>query len=254
MAMAIRFWIRTVGWALVLAAAFTLLSFLGGGGAAAGASFPGWLALGLALGAYPAGVSVSALVVGDDGLSPRRVATMAGAAVLVSVVFLVLAGFVGPALLGGAAERGEIYESRAMNLMELRSAIAAEAAEVDPAGTLEPTTIQDWMPVNHLLWELWVRLSGAVLPFLFAWIGIAAAYWVGRTPEAALRLPQLLGLGLVLVVATYLANENSYEWIVVQAAGPVPFAGLFSLIVPSLLAVGLCWPLALVKWEQGIKS
>lgn len=254
MRVAWKFWIRTVVWALCLATVFTFLSLVGGGGAEAIAHVPTWLGLGLALGTFPAGIAVWKDVVGGERLDLRAILPMVGAAAAVSAVFFVLAGFVGPALQGALVDvpaSDVVEDSRQMSLLQLRAAIRDAGNTVDPDDELIPTTISDWFPVNALMWDFFVRLSGVLLTFLMAWIGVFAGYWTRLAPTPQLRTAQLLGLGLLLVMSTYLANENSWEWIVVQAAGPVPFAGLFSLIVPSLLLVGMGWPAALTLWRAG---
>lgn len=46
-------------------------------------------------------------------------------------------------------------------------------------------------------------------------------------------------------MSTYLAGENSFELIALQAAGPAFFAAWLVLIVPGALTIGLGWPTAM---------
>ncbi len=246
MNLAMTFWLRTIVWTATLTVVFTLLS-LGSGETLS--QLPRWLGLGLVLGTFPAGLSVSDRVLGVGQVDWRTVLTTVGTMATVSVVFVLLAGWVGPALQpgGGDAIASDVTAaSRALSIPELREAIRIEIERLDPMRQHVPTSIDAWFRSNVFTWDLLVRLSGAVLPLLFGWIGIFAGFWTRRIPQPQIRIAHLLALGLLLVISTYLANENSFEWIVVQAAGPVPVAGLFSLIVPSLLTLGLGWPAVIV--------
>ncbi len=69
-----------------------------------------------------------------------------------------------------------------------------------------------------------------------------------------MRQLQHWSIGLFLIMSTYLAGENSYELIVLRAAGPVAFTGDFVLIVPTLLLMGLGWPAVLMFWKRWQES
>lgn len=83
---------------------------------------------------------------------------------------------------------------------------------------------------------------------MFASIGMLAGLWAGWTRRRELVHAQYWAMGLFLVMSTYLAGENSYELIALQAAGPAFFAGFFVLIVPSILLIGLGWATFATLW------
>jgi len=238
-----RYLVTLIGWTVVLMLAFTALA--AGSPAGPAAALPASAGLALVLAAFPAGIVVSGEIL-PDGPPLRPAALRSFGLLLLGLggTTLLLTGFLGPMayarLAGDAAD-----PVRALTLVELRSAIReAEAAARQVAG-LDPTTIGNWLQVNTMTWEFFVRVSAGVLAGLFGLLGLASGFWARRLPGPEWRLTQHLTLGLVLTVATYLSNENGFEWIVLQAAGPVPFAGLFSLVVPSLLCVGVGWPTVL---------
>ena len=74
-------------------------------------------------------------------------------------------------------------------------------------------------------------------------------FWGRRLSTPALARGLYWAVGLFLVMSTYLAGENSFELVVLRAAGPVFFAGFFVLIIPPVLAAGLAIPTAVLLWS-----
>ncbi len=98
------------------------------------------------------------------------------------------------------------------------------------------------------------RTDGAALPMLLGLVGLLAGFWSSGSQRHELRHAQLWGMGLFLVLATYLVGENSYELIVLRAAGPIYFAGDLVLVVPALLAIGMGWPTVMTLWRRQQES
>ena len=105
-----------------------------------------------------------------------------------------------------------------------------------------------WLEANILGWHYHRRLAAVLQPPLFMLIGLLLGFWGRRILTLGLGRGLYWAVGLFLVVSTYLAGENSYELVVLRAAGPVFFAGFFVLIIPPVLAAGLAIPTAVVLW------
>lgn len=253
MSIAVRFVNRLVLWTLILAGFFTLVQLLTGSGlTAAVSSFMVLGGLALVLAAFPAGISVSRDVLPDAPLEIRPVAEFAVASLVVALVVLVLAGWVGPAVVRGApsVRKGApvSVDPQAMSLGALRAAakLAVDRAE---RGSAE-SPIKRWQPANILMWHYVRRLAGVAQLVCFAWLGLLAGFWAYRIGRRDLEQAQYWALGLFLVVSTYLAGENSFELIALPSAGPAFFAGWFVLIVPVILIIGAGWPTALMLWSR----
>ena len=135
-----------------------------------------------------------------------------------------------------------------MTLGELRGAVR-EA--VDAARTLGPSADrEDWIQANQLAFHYFSRVDGSAMPFLFAWFGVFVGFWLRLVPQKQLRLAQVWGIGILLVITTYLAGENSYEMIVMRSAGYAGFAADIRLIVPMMGVAVLGWPTFLSLWSQ----
>ncbi len=215
-----------------------------------GGHLPAWFGFALVLAAFPAGLGVAGEVLPDGRPRIRPIVEFTGAALVLCVLTLVLAGYVGPAVQDALVgpDQPETRESATMTLGELRSEIraAVERAQGNPEGN----TIAGWVDANSLAWDYLRRTDGSLLPLLFGWIGVLTGFWSRLTPRNDVRQAQHWAMGLFLVMSTYLAGENSYELIVLRAAGPVAFAGDFVLIVPMLLVMGLGWPAMLILWRR----
>ncbi len=252
MHLALRFWTRLVLWTGILLVIFLGLG-IGQGMSALLAHIPAMGGLALVLAAYPAGLAVAGMVLPDGRPAVRPLVQFTLAAAAVCVLTLVLAGYVGPAVQGALAEAGEpagrgAMDSGTLTLGQLRTEIraAVQRAQSNPGGD----TIAGWLDANSLAWDYLRRTDGSALPLLFGWIGVLTGFWSRLTMRNDLRQAQHWAMGLFLVMSTYLAGENSYELIVLRAAGPVAFAGDFILIVPMLLVFGLGWPAALTLWKR----
>lgn len=88
------------------------------------------------------------------------------------------------------------------------------------------------------------------MPLLLGLVGLLTGFWARGFERRELRQAQFWAMGFFLVLATYLVGENSYELIVLRAAGPVYFAGDVVLVVPALLAVGMGWPTVVTLWRR----
>lgn len=88
------------------------------------------------------------------------------------------------------------------------------------------------------------------MPLLLGLVGLLTGFWARGFERRELRQAQFWAMGFFLVLATYLVGENSYELIVLRAAGPVYFAGDLVLVVPALLAVGMGWPTVVTLWRR----
>lgn len=253
MRIVLRFWGRALAWAGVLVIALLAITFLSGQGAAdLAVSLPSWVGLALALAAFPAGVSIAELAFPAGPPVARLLAQALVAAASLALVLLIAGNSVAPAAsraLGGAAgAAARVTEPARMSLGELTS--AAREAEMRARGASPDGALAAWREANVLAWHRARRTSGAALPFLFALVGGLAGFWGARIASRPLRLAQYWGVGLLLLVSTYLVGENSYELVVMQAAGPVGFAGEMVLVVPSILLLGLGWPTVVMLWGR----
>ncbi len=244
-----KFLAKLAIWTGLLLLAFMALSALGGW-AEAFAHLPAWAGRALGLAAFPAGLAVAKDVLPDGSVSWSRLGTMLGLTVGLSVTTFVLANWVGPVAQRSITQDAgaDWADASTMSYGTLRHEVVAaiDIAKQQP----EVNTIEHWLPANALLWQHDMRTLGSVLPFLFGWIGVLVGFWTRLTPRADLRQAQQWALGLFLVMSTYLAGENSYELIVLRAGGPVFFAGLFVLFIPTMLMFSLGWPTALVLWDR----
>lgn len=246
---------RLALWTAMLAVFFILVLILPGSNLpAALASFMVLGGLGLVLAAFPAGIAVSGLVLAEESVQLRPVAEFALATVAVALLVLLLVGWVGPTIARsidtGSKTSGLDRNAMTMTLGELRAAavVAVERAESDSAGT----GAERWRSANILVWHYVRRLAGVAQALFFAWLGLLAGFWARQIGRRDLEQVQYWALGLFLLVSTYLAGENSFELIALQAAGPAFFAGWFVLIVPAILMIGLGWPTAMVLWSPAL--
>lgn len=256
MKLAGRFWLKLGIWIAILLTIFFVLGVVSPDQGFRGVvgHLPVWAGLALVLAAYPAGLAVSREVLPDGPLVWRPVVEVTLAAAAVCVLTLIMAGYIGPVVLRSLADNATagVMESGTLSLGELRDAIreSGERAQTHPDGN----TIAVWLDVNRLSWDYLRRTDGSVLPLLFGWLGILTGFWSRLTPRPDVRQLQHWAIGLFLIMSTYLAGENSYELIVLRAAGPVAFTGDFVLIVPTLLLMGLGWPAVLMFWKRWQES
>ena len=244
-----RFWGRAAVWAGLLLAMLLAISLVSGQGVREViANLPSWAGLAVALAAYPAGVSVAAETFPRGRLAPRRIGEFILAAAVVVVFMFLLGNFVAPRFSQTPAPGGSNAEPVRMSLGELR---AATLEAVERARAESGATAERWQAANILVWHYIRRTEGSVLPLLFALIGVMMGYWGSRFSRQQVRQAQYWSMGLFLLVSTYLAGENSFELIVMRAAGPVFFAGDLVLVVPVLLVLGMGWPTFVSLWHTG---
>ena len=115
------------------------------------------------------------------------------------------------------------------------------AEEVESQVGMDGRTM-DWLETNILVWHHVRRLAAVAQPPLFAAIGLLLGFWGLRLGKRELVQFMYWATGLFLVMSTYLAGENSFELIVLKAAGPVFFSGFFVLLIPPVLVLGLAIP------------
>lgn len=253
MRLLLRFWLAVGVWTALLLSLLLAVSFLSGQSAReVGGSLVSWLGLALALAAYPAGVHASGEVFREGGGVMRRAVTVALAAASVSVLLLGPGNFVAPVAQRWLASVADVEVAEAepavMTLTELQAA-AREAAEQARSAAAGAAT-HDWLVANRLAWHYVRRTDGTALPFLLGIVGLLTGFWASGFERRELRQAQFWGVGLFLVMATYLVGENSYELIVLRSAGPVYFAGDLVLVVPALLALGMGWPTVVTLWQR----
>jgi len=234
MHLALRFWLHTTVWTGLILALLLAISLATGMGSDAFRTLPVWLGLALTLAPFPAGIAVTKLVFPAGRLSLPNGFTVAAAAGAVAVALFLVGNFVAPRFVTPS----EPGDPSAMTLGRLHTA-AKEASAV--ALTVAAPTAGDWYQANRLAWHFVRRTDGAVLPIMFGLLGLLVGYWSTRTARREWQQAQQWAMGLFLLMSTYLAGENSYELIVVRAAGPVYFAGDLVLIVPAILLIGLGW-------------
>ncbi len=234
MRLVLRFWLHTAVWTGLILAILLAISLATGMGSESFRKLPIWLGLALTLAPFPAGIAVTKLVFPAGRLSVRNGFTVVAAAGLVAVALFLVGNFVAPRFVTSS----EAGDPAAMTLGQLHA--AAKEAAVESSNVVTPTA-GDWYQANRLAWHFVRRTDGAVLPMMFGLLGLLVGYWSTRTPRREWQQAQQWAMGLFLLMSTYLAGENSYELIVVRAAGPVDFAGDFVLIVPSILIIGLGW-------------
>ncbi len=234
MPLILRFWLLTAVWTGLILALLLAISLATGMGMDAFRQLPVWLGLALTLAPFPAGIGVARQVFPEDRLHIMKGLELGLAASAVALAMFLVGNFVAPRFVTPS----DPGDPNAMTLTELhRSAKAAVAV----AEAVDRPTAVDWQEANRLVWHFVRRTDGAVLPVLFGLLGALAGFWSGKVPRRELQQAQQWALGLFLLMSTYLAGENSYELIVMRAAGPVFFAGDFVLIVPAILLIGLGW-------------
>ena len=206
-----------------------------------------WGGMSLILAAFPAGLVASKLVLGEE-FDWKRWLAFGVIAASVSVALFVLAGWIGPAILSNVVGPEDAAHPAVLSLGELRGALR-EA--LDEARALGPTASRDdWFRANQLAFHYFSRVDGSILPFLFAWFGVFVGFWLRLVQRKQLRLAQVWAIGILLVITTYLAGENSYEMIVLRSAGFAGFAADIRLIVPMVMVAVLGWPTFLSLWSR----
>jgi hypothetical protein len=236
--MTATFIVHLVGWTAALVAAQVAAALAGGEPVLR--HLPAWGGLALVLAAYPAGISIAGSgLVGNRRSLPRLGLLLAG----VGTAALLLVGWVGPGL-GSLAGLEDDLHGVDLGALYERARTALRAA----GGAEGPHTIERWVEANRLAWHLVSRVAGALLAPLMAALGVLVGYWSGRTRRRELRLLQQWIIGLCLIVTTYLAGENSFELIVLRAAGPVYAVAWLRLVAPAVLLCGLSWTALVAEW------
>jgi len=240
--MASTFIVHLAGWAGALVAAQIALGAAGGGPVLS--HIPVWAGFALVLAAYPAGIAISAEALGPGrpsfGSLLRFAALLAG----LGVAMLLVLGWIGPGLAVSGTPEGDLHRLD-LGTLYRRARAALRAAELATG----PPTVERWLEANQLAWSFVSRLAGAALAILMAALGVLVGYWSSRTPRADLRRLQQWIVGLCLVVTTYLAGENSYELILLHAAGPVYPIAWLRLVAPAVLLCGLSWATVVALWH-----
>ena len=246
MQLALKFWSRLLIWTGILLVVLMVLSLvMGQGFREVMAHLPTWSGLALALAAFPAGIAVSSDVIPSDRLAFRRLVEWGAAAAALVIVFFVLGNFVAPGI-GRALDAAGAAEPVRMSWGELRAEMFEAVEQARSGGE----SVERWRGANILVWHYIRRTDGSVLPFLFGLIGLLAGFWARPFSEPKLRQTIYWGMGLFLLMSTYLAGENSFEMIVMRSAGQAFFAGDLVLVVPSLLVLGMGWPTFVTIWQQ----
>ena len=242
--------LKAVGiWTAILLVLLSLIGLvLGQGFAEVLSHWPVWGGLALVLSAFPAGIAVV-----DDvfprtgGVDVRAFGWGTASAGTVALVTFVLVAYLGPAAVRGDGSNVAPGEPNAMTLNQLKREAQLAAVQVEQAVGRDGLSME-WRKANILVWHYTRRLAGVAQPLLFAAIGVLTAFWARRLGKRELARVLYWTMGLFLVVSTYLAGENGFELVVLQSAGPVFFVGLFVLIIPPALVLGLGIPTAVLLW------
>lgn len=237
-----RFIVLLAGWA----AGFFVLLLLQSRGSPfpTGAFLPHAAYQALLLGSFPAGIGVAGAVLGrrvDFGAA----GVVAGLSLVLAVVVFWMAGWVAPAVLGGAMPGVGEDEPRTLTLPVLKEAVARSVDEARRSG--EPGR---WIHANALVFEHDRRYAQTLITGLLPLLGMLVGAVGSRIPLVGLRMTYLWGIGLFLLVSSYFAVENGYELVAIRTVGGETPAGLFSVIVPGTLLlafgavaiVGAAWP------------
>ena len=247
-----KFWTALAVWAIGIDLFLGLMDLTSpreGGGFLTG--LVTWGGMSLVLAAFPAGLAASRAVLGEE-FAWRRWMAFGVIAASASAALFILAGWIGPAILSNAVGPEQASHPAVMSLGELRGSLR-EA--LDAARALGPTASRDdWFRANELAFHYFSRVDGSAMPFLFAWFGVFTGFWLRLVPHKQLRLAQVWGIGILLVITTYFAGENSFELIVMQSAGFAGFAADIRLIVPMVGVAVLGWPTLLSLWSQTPRS
>ncbi len=256
MRLALRFWGFLAVWAGILLTLLLSVTLASGQGAREVlANLMSWTGLALALAAYPAGVAVSAGTFAERRPVPRQLVAVMLAAASVSLIAFSLGNYVAPFAQRWLTPETEVrgsLEPATMTLGELKRQARAAVERAEAAAPTESARF--WQAANRLAWHYVRRTDGAALPFLLGLIGLLTGYWSRWSRRRELQQAQQWGMGLFLVLSTYLVGENSYELIAMRSAGPVFFAGDLVMVVPLLLVVGLGWPTAVTLWRRQMDS
>ncbi len=248
----LKFFAAVAVWTAILLALLSGISIVGGQGLAEVLShLPFWGGLAFVLSAFPAGIAVvDDVFPRSGGIDVRTFGVAAAGAVTLALLTFMLVAYAGPAAVRGAMStdsRVAVGEPNAMTLSDLKRDAQLAAQEMEREVGLDGLSM-DWQKANILVWHYTRRLAGIAQPLLFAAIGLLIGFWARRLGKRELAQVLYWAMGLFLVVSTYLAGENSFELVVLQAAGPVFFAGLFVLIIPPVLVLGLAVPTAILLW------
>lgn len=134
------------------------------------------------------------------------------------------------------------------SFFELRQQTRTLVAAADATGSV--STVPDWLEANRSGWMTITILTNSVVPGLFAWIGLLVGHRAQGIQPVEFRRLQYWAIGFCLIASTYLAGENSYEMIVLRAAGPVFFVAWLQLLPAALLLCGLGWSTAIDAWRS----
>ena len=228
-----RYFGRLIAWG----GAVVLLQILSGGMRSFGELTGIYATLALVIGAFPAGAAVWSEVFPDRRFSPRGFGMALAAGAMASLLYFLFIGYLGPAL----ATEGMASLSNS----ELRSAAAAATATAEALG---PQTVEAWMEANRMAVHYVRRTDGAALPMIFTLLGVLSGFWATQLRSVPWQRVQLWGMGVFLLMTTYLAGENGHELVVAQSAGPAAFVGAFVLIVPGALLIGMGWAALAQTW------
>lgn len=243
MRLALRFLGRTLVWTSGFLALVVLSALLSGesGDTPILHVTPWRLAGALIFATFPAGICVAREVISwsKPRLGPPVAVTLAAGVVALLVVLI--RGYGGPALVraGDAPETAAAAaeaEAASLYFHERPRAVRQAVSALEGAGE---TNVDAWVPVNRIAWEMDGTVVGGLLTMALAWIGVLVGAWSGWAHRRELRQLQYWGLGLFLLMTTYLMGENSYELLLLRMAGPAFFAAWFPLIAPAMLLFGL---------------
>ena len=242
----LKFFASVAVWTAVLLTLLSGVSIVGGQSLSSVFShLPVWGGLALVLSAFPAGIAVAGEVFPRRSvISFRMFGAFAASAVTLALLTFVLVGYAGPAAVRAVGPKDSgagVVEPSTLTIGALKAEARRAAEEVESQVGMDGRTM-DWLETNILVWHYVRRLAAVAQPPLFAAIGLLLGFWGLRLGKRELVQVMYWATGLFLVVSTYLAGENSFELIVLKAAGPVFFSGFFVLLIPPVLVLGLAIP------------
>ena len=97
----------------------------------------------------------------------------------------------------------------------------------------------DWIAANRLVWEHDRRIVQVMLFPMLALLGVLIGFWANQIRWSGLRQAFLWGLGLFILISEYFSLENGFELVAMRTVDIATPAGLFPLIVPGTLIIGL---------------
>lgn len=231
----LRFLTLLAAWAAGFVLLFLITGFNSGGTPfPPTARIPVWIYIGLLVAALPAGVGVAGSVLNETRTRPITLLSVMGTSLVAAVPVLVLALWVAPSTLASSRPDLSAVEATAMTQPTLAAELKASLESAEASG--EPA---EWLAANRLVWEHDRRIAQVMLFPMLTLLGILIGFWANQIRWPGLRQAFLWGLGLFILISEYFSLENGFELVAMRTVDVATPAGLFPLIVPGTLIIGL---------------